>query len=296
MRALEAMKVEGSIPYDERHELMGALKHCPLQKVVIIGVCYPGSSVTDFEEIDVREAVQSGRWDLRNPLPISRYGQDRYWGSFASENEWAEACRSAAATTFTPSHGPRAGFAPIIDTIALYHASTITELKFCGFRGAPILHSPTLKTPFILRSLQRFHQLRYIATAVWMLTFYDGSNRGEEISAYWLAPQSPESTALALTNATNDNNEWPRILAQRFAPIVLAQKVADLMGPYLSRQSKARPPGVTVRALFLLTKDDNRAELCELEVVVGPRWQVVSFRGPRGEHDAEKFHEKLENR
>ena len=296
MRALEVIKVEGSIPYDERYELMRALKHSPLQKVVIIGVCYPGSGGTDFDDDDIRISVQIDQWDLRSPLPMPPFDCNTPGIDFASEHEWAEGCRLAATTNFTPCYGTLTGLKPVIDPIALHHASTVTELKLCGFRNAPILHSPHPKTPLVFRSLKRLHQLRYITTAVWMSTFYDGASRGAEICSYWLDMQGPSSTALAVANASSDTNEWAKILAERFAPSILAEKVANLMGPYLSQQALARAPGVTVRALFLMTKDEIHAELWELEVVVGTGCRVIGFRGPRGEHDAEKFREKMENR
>lgn len=300
MRALEVIKVEGCIPYDERHELMRALKHCPLQKVVIIGVCYPGSGETDFDgddDEDIRTAVQIDEWDLRNPLPMPTFDLDKYGNDFASENEWAEACRLAAATEFTPVYGRLTGFKSIIDTIAIHHASTVTELKLCGFQNAPILHSPLPKTPLMFRSLKRLHQLRYITTALWMSTYYNDSSRGDEICSYWRNMQRPASTALAvIPDAASATNEWAEILAERFAPAMLAEKVANLMGPYLSQQALARAPGVTVKGLFLMPRDEAQVELWELEVVVGMGCRVVSFSGPKGENDEEKFREKMENR
>ncbi|KAA6408259.1 MAG: hypothetical protein FRX48_08001 [Lasallia pustulata] len=297
MRALEVIKIEGSIPYDERYELMRALKHCPLKKVVIIGVCYPGSGGTDFDDDDIRlPSVQIDQWDFRNPLFMPTFDQNTHGIDFASEHEWAEACTLAATTKFTPCYGTLTGLKPVIDSIALHHASTVTELKLCGFRNAPILHSPHPKTPQLFRSLKRLHQLRYIITSVRMSTVYDGASWGEEICSYWLLMQSPSSMALAVANSFSDTDERAKILPERFAPSILAEKVADLMSPYLSQQALARAPGVTVRALFLISKAETDVEIWELEVVVGTGGRVVGFRGPRGERDAEKFREKMEKR
>lgn len=280
MRALEVIKVEGSIPYDERYELMRALKHCPLQKVVIICIHYPGSGKMILEDDD--------------PMPMSEFGN--YGDDYASEDEWAEACRIASATKFSPTYGTLTGYTPIIDAIALHHASTITELKLCGFRNAPILRALRPKTALVFRCLKRLHQLRYITTAVSMSTSLDDVNRCDEICAYWLDMQRPSSTAPVSTNVASSDNDRPKFLAELFAPSVLAENVAKLMVPYLSPQALARAPGVTVRALFLMTKDETQVELWELEVVVGPGCRIVSFRGPRAEHDAEKLQEKMENR
>ena len=296
MMALEVIKIEGRIPYDERYELMRALKHCPLRKVVIIGVCYPGSGGVVFDDYDVHMAVQINQFNLRNPLPTPAFDLDKYGNDFASEDEWAEACTSAATTKFTPVYGTLTGSKPIIDTIAIHHAPTVTELKLCGFRNAPILHSPHPKTSLIFRSLKRFHQLRYITTTVRMSTCYDGANYGDAICSYWLNTKPPPSMALALTDSTDSENEWLKILTTRFAPSVLAEKVADLIGPYLSPQALAKVPRVTVKALFLMIKEETNAELWQLEVVVGTGCRVVGFRGPRGEHDKEMFREKMKNR
>lgn len=157
MRALEVIRVEGCIPYDERHELMRALKHCPLQKVVIIGVCYPGSDRSDFEDDDgLRTQVQYDQWDLRNPLPMPTYDIERDRYNFVREDQWAEVCQVAARTEFRPCYGRTTGFKSIIETIAIHHASTLTELKFCSFRNAPILHCLLLKTSLM------FHYLKYL--------------------------------------------------------------------------------------------------------------------------------------
>lgn len=129
-----------------------------------------------------------------------------------------------------------------------------------------------------------------------MSTFYDGANRGEEIGSYWLSMQCPNTTALAVTEATSSTNEWAKILTERFAPAILAEKVAGLMSPYLSQQALGRTPGVTVKALFLMIKGQGRVELWELEVVVGTGRRVVSFRGPRGDNDKGKLQEKMESR
>lgn len=297
MRALEVIKVEDYIPYDERHELMRALKHCPLQKVVIIGLCYPGSDRSDYDnDDDLRIQVQFDQWDLRNPLPMPTYDIEKDGYNIVREDQWAEACKVAAMTKFTPCYGRATGLKSIIETIAIHHASTITELKFCGFRNAPTLHCPLPKTSLMFHSLKYLHQLRHFSTTVWMSTFYDGAGRGEEICSYWLGMQCPKSTALAVTEASSSTNEWAKILAERFAPAILAEKVASLMRPFLSQHALGRAPGVTLKALFLMTKDRARVEHWELEVVVGTGCQVVSFRGPRGDDDEEKFREKMENR
>ncbi|KAI9877837.1 MAG: hypothetical protein M1830_002673 [Pleopsidium flavum] len=288
LSTLEVLKIEGGIPFDERCEIVRAVRFSPLQKLVVIGVSFPPGDTWAllppnfrqallFDQVDIRDGMHT---DNLEGLPTLSDNRDQ-WESLRSE---------ALSAPFVPTYNPSRY--SMLETVALCHAATIKSLKFCGFRGAPVLHSPTDLTSIVLAPLRHLHNLQHLTMAFCIPTLFEGSYRQEQIRSYWLDAQSSTSTALAMPADADVENAWAKILAERFAPAKLAKKVVNLLAPHLSRTAMARQGGMVIRALFLLGAHD----IYELKVRMGSRGEVGSYMGPRAEYNAEKVREKLEKR
>ncbi|KAI9703326.1 MAG: hypothetical protein M1836_007892 [Candelina mexicana] len=268
LTALEILKIEGGVPRDETREIIKAVKHCKIKKLVIIGVSCPIAPPT--------------------PSDLLRFGSGFHVESDDPGIAWFGIDEAAR-----------------LRTIANHHASTITDLKFCGFLHAPNLYHPTNLGPSmsdhfkhlhtLLGPLLHFHQLRHISLGWNLHTHFEGADRDDEVIAYWADAVSPKSTALAVTNAEAEPNPWRDLLEQIYAPNKLADLLADTFSPFLSRTAKARPGGVAVDALFLLGTHDKQ-DIYHFEVVIGSCNEVVTYKGPRAESEESKAREKLETR
>lgn len=142
MTKLRTLKMEGSIPRDEKREVLRALHRCPLEKLVFIGLSYPIGNTWGEDGEDLQEALDGSQIHTQGIL----------------EAEAEEAI--AESTTITKiSKDPDFEFyvkygwpegPPLVHTIATFFSDTITELKFCGQNGCPILHRPTGVTSGLL--------------------------------------------------------------------------------------------------------------------------------------------------
>ncbi|OCL04824.1 hypothetical protein AOQ84DRAFT_415308 [Glonium stellatum] len=312
MVKLEQIKMEGGIPRDEKRETIRALSACPLKKLVLIGVSCPIGNTWGADADDLKK-IDEGGHDYPGHL----------------EEEFSEAILASAGTTpktvenfeFQPSYGWPPS-APIIHTIAAHHASTITELKFCGYNGSPILSNATPITAPLLYPLRYFHNLRQLVLSMWLLTYHDGDDRDDEIIASWLDTRSPSSTALVVVTPAGTSpdatpsppppvaptvappspplatppefNRWAVMLRTQFAPSALAYRVAADIGPHLSSQAKSQKGGVRVRASFCL--GTATGDIFDLDIRVGKGNQVLEFIGPREEGEKGRWWDKLEGR
>ncbi|KAK7511933.1 uncharacterized protein IWZ02DRAFT_485233 [Phyllosticta citriasiana] len=189
MKKLEVVKMEGAIPRAERREIVRALHASPLKKIVMIGTSCPLGNLWTNK-------------DHSNDLDL--------WGLHFEDEE---ALSLTVESTPTPP-GPDFEFEPSFDwprscsmahTIASLHSQTITELKFCGYTGAPILYTPTSLDKTMLKPLRSFHALERLTVSFWLDTNFDGSDRDEEVISYWLDGRTPHSTALAVvSDAANE--------------------------------------------------------------------------------------------
>ncbi|KAL6712320.1 hypothetical protein ACN47E_000197 [Coniothyrium glycines] len=317
MRKIEQIKLEGGIPRDEKRELLRALHWCPLKKIVMIGVSFPAGNTWGSQGHLLRSLdpgtigdYELEEEDLDGILATYRHG-------FNIPDMF----------TFEPNFGwpPQA---PLLQTIALHHASTVEELKICGYNGCPILSFPTPITIPILNSLREYHTLKQLVISFWLLTWYEDNYRDTEIIQSWLDTRSPSSTALAvvtpptsparehpvdpaqfpnfnhprLVPRTQSFNRWAVELKTRFSPSALAYRVAQDIGRFLSPSAKARPGGVRVRASFCLgLREQSRSvnDIFDLDVRIGSRAgidHVLEFTGPREDGEKGRWWAKLENR
>ncbi|KAI9715841.1 MAG: hypothetical protein M1812_005661 [Candelaria pacifica] len=264
--SLEILKIEGGVPKDETREMIKAVKRSPLKKLVLIGVSCPIAPPT--------------------PIDLLRCGPGFHAESDDPTSIW-----------FGIDDAPR------LQTIATHHASTITDLKFCGFYRAPNLYYSTALSGTVhfkhlhnlLSPLRHFHQLQHIALAWELDTDFEDAHRDAEVIAYWADAVSPRSTALTVANVEAESNPWRDVLEQVYAPPKLAKLLAESAGPHLSPIAKARPGGVIMDALFLMGTHEKQ-DIYHFEVAIGPSNDVLRYKGPRGEFEESKTREKLETR
>ncbi|KNG44213.1 hypothetical protein TW65_08887 [Stemphylium lycopersici] len=319
MRKVEQIKLEGGIPRDEKRELLRALHWCSLKKIVMIGASFPAGNTWGM----------GGR--LLKATDPGQTGSDHF---YALEEEDLSGILAAyrrgfplpsSDYTFTPSYGwpPQA---PLLQTAALHHASTVEELKICGYNGCPILSSPTPITNPLLTGLRAYDNLRQLVLSFWLLTWHEDSYRDAEIIKSWLDTRSPSSTALTVVTPPaspehdqpvdpalfphfghhphvvprpQDFNRWAVALKTKFSPSALAYRVARDVGPYLSPLAKERKGGVRVRASFCLGVTEERrsaSDIFDLDIRVGVGDQVLEFVGPREEGEMGRWWKKLEER
>ncbi|KAF2025638.1 hypothetical protein EK21DRAFT_116648 [Setomelanomma holmii] len=314
MRRIKQIKMEGGLPRDEKREILRALHHCPLKKIVMIGVSYPVGNTWGAQGNHLKALVPGQFWDDDNLEEEDVPGiVEAYRRGFHMTDDFQ----------YEPDFGWESIQAPLLQTIALHHANTVEELKICGYNGCPILSNATPVTDILLSALRNFDNLKQVVMSFWLLTWFEDAYRDTEIIKYWLDSRSPSSTALVVVtpprrvsqdfpvdpghfpNFSNrlappqDFNRWAVALKTHLSPSALAYRVARDIGPYLSPVAKNRPGGVRVRVSFCLgTRDSQRPvnDIFDLDVRIGRDDQVLEFTGPREEGEKGRWRQKLEAR
>lgn len=286
MKKLESIKVEGGMPRDERREVVRALHGNPLKKIVMIGVCSPLGNTWGAEGADLSQSffVDSEVDGLE--------GEDK---PAVFEIGPSKPQTPPADFKYAFEYGWE-GCAPMLHTIASFHASTIRELKFCGYKGAPVLLQPTPITHPLLTPLKHFHALESLILSMYLTTLFEGSPRDTDIISYWLNSRTPTSTALV--HITDEEPEgWEKELRTKFAPDALAWRITNFVAPYLSEEAKRRKGGVHVRASFCIGENGGLFDV-DLRVGKGVLGSDVcfGFKGPREELEVERRRGKLEGR
>lgn len=313
MRKVEQLKLEGGIPRDEKRELVRALRHCPLKKLVLIGVTFPVGNTWGPRGIELKQHDPHHASDATSQL----------------EGEDLEGILAYYKNANLPSDelaGPYYGWRaepPLMMTIAQNHASTIEELKLCGYNGSPILSYMSPITTPLLYPLRRFDNLKQLVVSFWLLTVFEDQYRDSEIIQSWVDTRSPSSTALVVVTppatpstsppvdpammprynnqASREQtfNRWAVMLKTRFTPSALAYRVAEDIAPHLSEVAKAQPGGVRVRASFCLgerNESGSANDIFDLDIRIGKHGQVLEFIPPREEVEKSRFSQKLEGR
>ncbi|KAK1809591.1 hypothetical protein LTR12_016041 [Friedmanniomyces endolithicus] len=284
MTKLTSIKIEGGVPRDERREIIRALHACPLEKIVLIGVTSTVGNTWGERGEDLGEPASHLRISSlqgENKEAVWKYGPAKPEDIFPD-------------FAFEANYGWPAG-PPMLNVIAAHHASTVTELKFCGYQGAPALFAPTPLTTPLLSALKHFHKLERLVISLWFSTHFEGSPRDLDVISYWLNTRSPASTALVRVTDEQPKG-WEKELKTKYAPDVLAWRITSLLGPLLSEQAKARTGGVNVRASFCLGRYGGIFDV-DLNVGRGPLADVcLRFKGPREELEPERRRTKLDDR
>jgi hypothetical protein len=285
LRHVTTIKIEGGLPRDERREVIRALHHSPLAKIVMIGVCSPLGNTWGANGADVADLVDDHEREDLEPEDVASITQlgprpptpppDPF--TFHPEYDWP--------------HRP-----PMLSTLAAHHAATVRELKFCGYKGAPVLFAPTAITAPLLLPLRHFHRLESLILSLWLTTAFESARRDADVIAYWTASRDPARQALV--HITDEEPEgWALELRRKFAPDALAWRVTAFVGRFLSEEAKSRAGGVHVRASFCIGEWGGIFDV-DLWIGKGAVGSDVclGFKGPREEVEGERRREKLEGR
>jgi len=176
MTKVKTIKIEGGVPRDEKRETLRALYRCPLEKIVLIGISCPLGNLWG----------RDGEW-LADQDPFLADNPS------ALEEEHTESIIAASKTApllpngnfqFVPTYNWLPG-PPMLHTIATHHASTIKELKFCGYYGSPPLGLKTPLSDAMLSSLKYFDNLEAIIMSVWLPTFFVSDYLDDTIIQIW---------------------------------------------------------------------------------------------------------------
>ncbi|KAK8176544.1 hypothetical protein BC567DRAFT_256377 [Phyllosticta citribraziliensis] len=187
MKKVEVVKMEGAIPRAERREIIRALHASPLKKIVMIGTAYPLGNTWANSDNQTEADIWGLHFEDEKAISATNKEPSTYPGpdfEFNPSFDWPNSCSMA-------------------HTIASFHSQTITELKFCGYTGAPILFTPTPPAKMLLEPLRHFHALERLTMSFWLDTYFEGDHRDLEVISYWLNMRSPQSTALAVAPDAN---------------------------------------------------------------------------------------------
>ena len=292
MNKLESIKIEGGVPRDERRETIRALRRCPLKKIVFIGICIPLGNTWGENGCDVPEEYHDQDIPVDRPLLEAEHKEAIHRLGYSPPEPAPN-----NAEDFQPMYGWPAG-PPMAHIIASYHAETITELKFCGYRGAPVLFDPTAITTPMLSGLKYFYKLEQLILSLYLPTQFEDELRDSEIIEYWLNSRSSFSTALVrvATSGEEESGGWEKQLKTRYDQDALSAQIVRQIGPFLSEKAKDRPGGVKVRASFCLGMWGG---IFDLDMTIGKfEGQDVCLTsvGPREELEPQRRREKLESR
>lgn len=283
MTKVESIKIEGGVPRDERRETVRALFPSPLKKIVMIGVCSPIGNTWGADGQELPEHVGSDHFET-----LEHEDKDAVF-SLGSRRPEALSTdfRFEVESGWPP--GP-----PMIHTLASLHAGTVTELKFCGYKGAPVLFTPTPITTPLLSGLKYFDRIESFTMSMWLSTTFEGSLRDADVIMYWLDSRSPASTSLVRITDEAPMG-WEKELRTKYAPGALAWHITNFIGPLLSEQAKARKGGVSVRVSMCIGEDGGIFDI-DLHIGKGSCNSDVclDYKGPREE--LERRRSKLESR
>jgi len=283
MRSLEVLKIEGSVPAEVRYQLLQTVRHCPLQKLVIIGLYWAVTNTwldSDYDE--------ESYWRLEVTKPIKWMGTSTSDPNNPEISEIVQGRDPAGQSSLSPSFTQ--AVPPFLELLANSQASTITELKFCGFRGAPTIFYPSPRTYYELSFLKHFHKLCYLTTALWIPSHHQSRDRSEDIYHFW-----NNETVLDQEETSEDGGEdiFQPLLLEYYHHDSIAREVEKLIGPHLSPQACARPGGVGVKVLLLLPTETHGSEIYEVEVRLGTDCKILGVVEVRGENHPTKLKEKL---
>lgn len=197
---------------------------------------------------------------------------------------------------FEPTYGWPPG-PPMIYTLASRHADTVRELKFCGYKGAPILFNPTPITHPMLAGLRHFHHLESLIMSMWLNTEFEDSHRDADIINYWLDARSPSSTSLM--RITDEEPEgWEKELRTKYSPDALAGWITSFLGQFLSEKAKAAKNGVHIRISMCI---GDWGGIFDIDLWIKKRSTGLGdvcfgYKGPREELEPDRRRGKLENR
>jgi hypothetical protein len=286
MRVLRSIKVEGGIPRDERRETIAALRHCPIEKLVFIGI---GSIIGNTWGPGGEYYGEEMSWEDTTSLEEVDEGAIRRLGMTSPSHVPAE-------SSFVPSYGWR-GREPMLHTIVSRHGESLRELKMCGYKGAIALYDPSFIVWPMLAALKHCHALESLMMSFWLPTLFENNLRDAEVISYWLDQRDSTSTGLVCLSAEPPaEGSWPYELETKFKPAAVAARVANLLGNSLSSTAKRRPGGLHVRASFSM----QEAAIFDLDLWLGENSdggvELIRWEGPSDETEPRRRDQKLKSR
>lgn len=283
---LKSIKVEGSVPRDERREIVAALRHCPIEKVVFIGIqSIIGNTWGPGGDFYGEEMLMENTFNLEEEDEAAIYRLGPQSPSIIP-----------AENTFTPSYGWR-GREPLLRTVVSHHGDFLRELKMCGYKGTVALYNPSPIVAPMLAALAHCHALESLMLSFWLPTLFENDRRDAEVVSYWLDQRDSTSTALvSFSTDPPPEGSWAYELETKFKPEVLARTVANFLSDYLSSKAKRRPGGLHVRASFSM----QEAAIFDLDLWLGENGdgevELIRWEGPSDETEQRRRDEKLRNR
>ncbi|KAI9841267.1 MAG: hypothetical protein M1837_000803 [Sclerophora amabilis] len=183
---------------------------------------------------------------------------------------------------------------PVLHEVAAKFPHSIEELKFCGFKGSPILDWPHNMTAFadVVAPLRQMVKLRTLTMALSLDKMFEQRSQDEEILEFWNNSQSASSTALTLAADTTETSPWGKILQEKFRPTSLVDMLYSNLKPHLC---PSRTDELRIKGLFLM-EVPNASEIFDFGVTVQPDGSIEKSWGPRDENDEEKVEGKLASR
>ncbi|KAF2674794.1 hypothetical protein BT63DRAFT_420072 [Microthyrium microscopicum] len=199
MQSVKTMKIEGFVPRDEKRETLWAMAACPLERLITIGRSFPlgnpwGRDCSDLEELEgdawegsLADHLQEEKlpdFDTLRSLPMPANVVD----GFASSNHLQRVYPGTQDEAVVRVDGPfKASYGwhnrnaaiepPLLYHVAYHFASTITELKFCGYLGSLVWERPEPSadsihsdiTPSLLHHLKYFHNLQNLVLSYYIM-------------------------------------------------------------------------------------------------------------------------------
>lgn len=189
-----------------------------------------------------------------------------------------EPTRPKNLTEFSPVYGWNR---PMLFTIASLFAETVTELKFCGFNGSPIMNRPPGAdiTPGLLHHLRYFPNLRQLILSIYLLRNERAPR--EAIISTW-------SPLITLADDPDDPNG---ISTDQYVPVAMVYSLSDMIRPFLSPIVLKR--GLKFRASFCVGEDLSE-DIFDLDMDIDEN--LTRFTGPRTAVNFSRYWSKLTER
>jgi hypothetical protein len=311
MHSIETLKIEGGVPRDEKREVLRALRRCPLKKIVLIGVTFPLGNTWGEGGRDV-STMQESR-DFDSALQAE---SDEVVMGYTKQD-----LQPLPDHAFSPTYGWPPG-PPILYYVAALFASTVTELKFCGYHGSIVLNRPggftQGITPGVLHHLRYFHKLETLILSFYLIIkdhsdteiiqnwVTERENRENADRAALTPGETYDDVSMAVDEANRSMDDQSTVsdgseeeathrerIKAEYGGAVLAMRVFDIMREYLSPTALRRQGGVNIRASFCL--GDITGDIFDLDVWMNDK-QVIRWIGPREEATPERAKTKLDSR
>jgi hypothetical protein len=268
---------KGAYTRDEKREIVRGLQRCPLKRIIMIGRAFPLGNCwgEDGEFVSEHEGAlfegQSEPLEAEDEAVIQASRQ-------------IVPTRPKQLTEFSPIYG---WHRPMLLTIASLFAETVTELKFCGFNGSPVMNRPQGPdkgpdiTPGLLYHLKYFHNLRQLILSIYIL-------RGDEAPRKWILHSWNQDPT---TETPADSDEMDMDIGQ-FVPQSMAQSLSSMIYQYLSPIALKR--GVKFRASFCVGEDSSE-DIFDLDMDINEKG-LMRFTGPRTAIHFSRYWSKLTER